>query len=210
MRLIVGLCMGLLVGLLVGVAAAVLQIRAGVSADRVQNGPWSTHLAQGSAAAPALTRARVALGGLLALPRSEAMYFVATTDSALKPLDGRCRYRIEGPALDADWWSITLYEGAGWLVPNDADRWSVPGHAPARDARGRWSFEVGPERPQTPAVNVSDAGNAEWDSGAPVWLPTGGVERFDLTLRAYQPGRALQGDPATVALPRIRRVDCLS
>lgn len=207
-----------LLGALLGLAAAIVQIRAGAGADQIRNGPWITNLAQGSASAPALTRARVALGGLLALPRAEAMYFVADTDSDNRPLDGRCRYRVEGGALDAGWWSITLYEGAGWLVANDANRWSVPGHAPGRQSGGRWAFEVGPS-PESVSTPIPKASGDRTSPGltpargarveeAAVWLPTGGVPRFDLTLRAYLPQGALRDQPAAVTLPTIRRLGC--
>ena len=59
-------------------------------------GPWRVSLLAGSAEADAATRARVAIGGLLALNRSETMYFVAMHDSAGRPLRSRCTYRVEG------------------------------------------------------------------------------------------------------------------
>ena len=55
--------------------------RATTAAKQVRNGPWSANTDQGTAEASALTRAKVALYGLLALPAKEAMYFIAATDS---------------------------------------------------------------------------------------------------------------------------------
>jgi hypothetical protein len=157
---------------------------------QVTNGPWSANTDQGTADASALTRARVALFGLLALPAKEAMYFIARTDSEGKSLDGRCTYTVSGGELDARWWSITLYKGEGWLVKNTANRWSVGGNAPERDANGNWSFTVSPQ------------------SVDGVWLPTGRTPQFDLTLRTYHPQSALLNDPAKAKLPSIKKETC--
>ncbi len=90
---------------------------------------------------------------------------------------------------------MTLYEGAGWLVKNAANRWSIPAHAATRHDDGTWSFTVSPDE----------------QPGA--WLPTGGVEAFDLTLAALSPGagnagRAGKGavaDHPAAGVPMMRR-----
>ena len=127
-------------GLVGGAAFAVHQVRGDYADKQVHNGQWSANTDQGTASASALTRAKVALNGLLALPAKEAMYFITRTDSEGRPLEGRCTYTVTGGELDARWWSVTLYKGEGWLVKNAANRWSVGGNAPARDAQGNWSF----------------------------------------------------------------------
>ncbi|HMS20249.1 DUF1214 domain-containing protein [uncultured Sphingorhabdus sp.] len=180
----------ILLGLAGGTVYAVHQVRGADMGRQVTNGPWSANTDQGTADASALTRARVALFGLLALPAKEAMYFIARTDSEGKPLDGRCIYTVNGGELDARWWSITLYKGEGWLVKNEANRWSVGGNAPERDANGNWSFTVSPQ------------------SVDGVWLPTGRTPQFDLTLRTYHPKGALLNDPAKAKLPTIKRETC--
>lgn len=180
----------ILLGLGGGAALAISQVRGADMGRQVTNGPWSANTDQGTASASALTRARVALFGLLALPAKEAMYFIARTDSEGKPLDGRCTYTVSGGELEARWWSVTLYKGEGWLVKNDANRWSVGGNAPARDEKGNWSFTVSPDK--------TDG----------VWLPTGRTPRFDLTLRTYHPQGALLNNPAKAKLPSIKKETC--
>src|SRR5262245_47249006 len=96
----------IVLGLLAGAGAAVHAVRAGFADGTLASGPWQTGRDFGTADASALVRARVALSGLLALPRSEAMYFTARTDSAGAPLEGRCRYAIRGGRFAARWWSI--------------------------------------------------------------------------------------------------------
>ena len=177
-------------GLAGGTAYAVHQVRSGDLGRQITNGPWSTNTDNGTADASALSRARVALFGLLALPAKEAMYFTARTDSAGAALDGNCTYTVSGGELDARWWSITLYKGEGWLVKNEANRWSVGGNAPERDANGNWSFTVSPQ------------------SVEGVWLPTGRTPQFDLTLRTYHPKGALLNEPAKAKLPTIKKERC--
>ena len=177
-------------GLVGGAAFAVHQVRGGLSDGMVEIGPWETGKSFGTVDANALTRAKVALSGLLALPAKEAMYFTAKSDSDGRALDGRCTYVVRGGTLDGRWWSITLYEGEGWLVKNAANRWSIPASAVSTDAQGRWSFTVSP--------------NAQ--SGS--WLPTGSVDAFDLTLRLYHPAADIIKNPEKAQLPIIDRKGC--
>ena len=182
------LCVAL--GLIGGAAYAVQQVRSGLNDGLVSNGPWETGKSFGTLDASTLTRAKVALSGLLALPAKEAMYFTATRDSDGRRLDGRCTYDVRGGTLDGRWWSVTLYEGEGWLVKNAANRWSIPASAVITDMQGRWSFTVSPDT----------------QSGS--WLPTGSVKAFDLTLRLYHPSAAIIKSPEKAELPVINRKGC--
>ena len=166
---------------------AVYRVRGGLAAGQIVNGPWATAKTYGTADASTLVRAQVALAGLLALPAKEAMYFTARTDSAGRLLDGKCSYTVRGGMIDARWWSLTLYQGEGWLVPNSTNRWSVGSAAVPADA---WTIIVSP------------------DAAPGTWLPTGGVPQFDLTLRAYHPRGGLFGNPAAAELPVIERGRC--
>lgn len=117
-------------------ACAVQQVRDGLNGGLVSSGPWETGKSFGTLDASTLTRAKVALSVLLALPAREAMYLTATRDSNGRALDGRCTYEVRGGTLDGRWWSVTLYEGEGWLVKNAAKRWSVAANAVTPDAQG--------------------------------------------------------------------------
>jgi hypothetical protein len=177
-------------GLISGAAYAVQQVRGGLNDGVVANGAWETGKSFGTLDASTLTRAKVALSGLLALPAKEAMYFTAQNDSDGRALDGRCTYDVRGGQLDGRWWSVTLYEGEGWLVKNAANRWSIPASAVSPDAQGRWSFTVSP------------------DAKSGSWLPTGSVQAFDLTLRLYHPSADIIKSPETAQLPIIDRKGC--
>ncbi len=184
----IALCIGL--GVVGGTGLAIHQVRGGMADGTIRNGPWTTSKSFGTEGASALLRARVALTGILALPSTETLYFTAKTDSEGRALDGRCRYTLSGTAIPARWWSITLYQGEGWLVKNSANRWSIGSAAIAPAETANWTITVSPA--EAPGH----------------WLPTGNVEQFDMTLRAYHPGPELSRDPAHAALPVIKREGC--
>lgn len=177
-------------GLVIGSGGAVLSVRASALGTQNVIGPWVTGRDFGTEAASRYTRAVVALRGLLALPATEARYYTAATDDSGAPLDGTCRYLVTGGALPAKWWSLTLYDRAGYLVPNDAGIYSIgsAGRAPAETAH--WQVTLA-------------SGRAPGE-----WLPTGGIARFELTLRAYLPADGGKGDFTRAQLPRIRKLGC--
>ena len=86
-------------------------------------GPWRASMLAGSQDADLYTRAQVAIGGLLALNRSETMYYLARTDSQGDVLRSRCTYRIHGTPPKARWWSITAYAEDLLSAIQTLDRW---------------------------------------------------------------------------------------
>ena len=76
-------------------------------------------------------RAAVALGGLGALPRQEAVYLSAGADAAGKPLTGATAYTVHIPPRPpvGAFWSLTLYEvdkdGRLFFHPNELNRFAV-------------------------------------------------------------------------------------
>jgi len=176
-----------------GLATAYQAVRSGFSGGEVSNGPWRTSLVTGSRDADLYTRARVAVGGLLALAPSETVYWNADSDVGGERLDARCVYRVEGDELPARWWSVTAYGADHYLIPNDAGRFSFSQTTLARAPGGPWAVTVSSE---------PHAGN---------WLPSGRAGAsgpFDLTLRLYNPQPEVYEQPTVVALPRIVRESC--
>jgi hypothetical protein len=178
-------------GAVLGVASAwaVLRDAGGFGAAA---GPWRVSLLAGSTEAGPWTRARVAIGGLLALNRDETMYYVAGTDSAGRPLRSRCTYRVAGTPPPARWWSVTAYADDFFLFDAPNRRYSVNGDTVRLDAAGRFAFVSGPVEP---------AGTGE----AP-WVPTPGDRGLLLTLRVYNPQPSLQAAPTSLDPPSIERV----
>ena len=179
---------------ILGLASVVWALRGPLpGAQAVRVGAWSGSTLTGSPQADAHTRARVAVEGLLALGRSETMYYVADQDDQGQPLRSRCRYRIEGPAPAARWWSVTAYGGDFYLFDAPQGRYSLNAQGLALDASGRFAMATGPQE----------------SPGLP-WLPTPGDQALVLTLRLYNPDTALQSDPAQLAAPSIRRLGACS
>lgn len=124
--LIVGI--GVLTGALVGGVSALMG--AGLlpgpitRAKPVQIGGWESDWTIGSEASGPYLRAWVARFGLLALRKSEAVYFIADTDSDGNPLTDTCTYRVSGGKMPGFWWSVTLYDANGYLPVNQSTRLS--------------------------------------------------------------------------------------
>ncbi len=175
--------------IIIGMGSAWLWL-ANVGPSGVDAGVWRVNLLAGSTSADAYTRARIALGALLALDRRETLYYIARSDERGEALRADCRYRLSGPAPAARWWSVTAYDEDFFLFENAARRYSVNGDTAPRDPQGEIVFEVGPE-----VV-----------TGDPPDLPTRGAGTLLLTLRLYNPALSLQRDPGSLAAPRIEVV----
>ena len=164
-------------------------LRAPSSSQSVIVGPWQTSLVTGSVDADIYTRARVAIGGLFALNRSEAIYFSAAQDDDHRPLRARCVYLVEGRPVAARWWSITAYADDHFLIPNAANRFSF----------NMGNLKLGPDGTFKVMVSPSE------QSGH--WLPTGdGSGGFNLLFRLYNPSPQIAADPGTVRLPTIKQI----
>jgi hypothetical protein len=179
----------LVVGTALGLFVTWLTIFHRTMPGGISDGPWKTNLLIGSSGGDMATRAAVAVHGLLALNRSETIYFTASQDSGGNALDGRCSYLVAGRDPPTRWWSITVYGADDYLIPNAANRYSISKTSVVRDAGGAFTAPLGPD---------PHGANA---------LPTGG-RRFTLTLRLYNPAASVAADPARVALPSIRKVSC--
>lgn len=180
----------LIAGLALGAGTAVVQLRESFAADGISNGPWRTGEKVGTADAGVATRASVALRGLLALPEREAIYFNAAKDSQGRKLSGKCDYRVTGGAMDARWWSLTLYDADGYLIPNPVKSHSLGSAALSPAEAGRWRVDIARE------------------PKGPHWIAMPDDQPFELTLRAYHPSQELLAARRTVALPRIERMEC--
>ncbi len=178
------------VGVALGLGSAALAVTQVIKRSGITVGAWSTPLDAGGAERGLYTRAAVAVGAVLALNRSETIYFFANTDDAGAALDAKCDYVLEGRDLPARWWSVTLYAGDHFLIENAANRWSYSGATVAREADG--GFRIAVARGEKP-------GN---------WLPTGKAESLVLVARLYNPSLEIAADPAKAALPSITKGEC--
>jgi hypothetical protein len=139
-------------------------------------------------------RSLVAMGGLAALPRVEAVYVAARTDGDGRPLTGDKSWRLRIPAglPVGAFWSITMYEpspdGRLFFVPNALDRFAV----------GDRSRHLRPERDGSIELFIQNGK----PSGERVvnWLPAP-KGPFVLMFRAYLPGAGLLD--GSVRLPPV-------
>jgi hypothetical protein len=136
-------------------------------------------------------RAGVAFLGLGANTPEEAMYPTALTDANGALLDGAQRYRMVIPKGQEPpgrgFWSLTIYDAAGFLVANPEHRYAIGDSHPGLVRRPDGSIVVVLQRTRPTEAGVN-------------WLPTP-PGAFRLNLRLYQPSaRALSGawQPAPV------------
>lgn len=198
MRRLIVITLQATAAVVLGLASAWAVLRSGSNFGAAA-GPWRVSVLAGSPDADLYTRARVAIGGLLALKREETMYYLAETDSEGQRLRSRCRYRVSGTPPAARWWSVTAYADDFFLFPNAAKRYSVNGGDAMLDAQGRFSFVSAPNAPVNTMANTND-------HRPDLWVPTPGDRGLFFTLRVYNPEPALAAAPHKLAPPRIERL----
>ena len=181
-----------LLGLVLG---AVMASRAIQAADQnknlvLRNAEWR-YFASMDLAVNDLQRAFIGRIGLFALQDSEAIYFIANQDNEGKPLNADSQYLIEGQALDAAYWSITLYGEDHFLIPNEEKRFSYNQvNVQYKDSlKGRYQIQLG--------------GNKIMENH----LPMRGKQQVNLLLRLYQPSSELYTNREDIVLPSIKRLD---
>ena len=156
----------------------------------LRNAEWG-YFASMDLAENDLQRAFIGRIGLFALQDSEAIYFIGNQDNEGKPLNADSQYLIEGQALDAAYWSITLYGEDHFLIPNEEKRFSYNQvNVQYKDSlKGRYQIQLG--------------GNKTMENH----LPMRGEQQVNLLLRLYQPSSELYTNREGIALPSIKRLD---
>ena len=121
----------------------------------------------GTAEIDPYARAEIERRGELPVALGDGIAFIAQTDDAGRPLDGRCDVTLTRDTPQARFFTLTLYDRRGQLVGNIVNRYGFTSQELLRKADGSFDVTVAPRaRP----------GN---------WLPTGGIERYQLVLRLY-------------------------
>jgi hypothetical protein len=126
-------------------------------------------------------RAAVAVVGLGALPREEAMYMRAAGDdgTGLFHGDGLYRLRLSRPVPVKGFWSLTMYEatsdGQFFFTRNALNRYAIGDRATGLVRNGDGSLDIW--------IGREDPGGARRAN----WLPAPARGPFALILRAYLP-----------------------
>lgn len=176
-------------GLMIGLLSGWWAITRGMGGEDYDG--WHGSSVTGSTDAGPWLRARVAISGLLALNKSQAIYFTRKSDDGGKPLREDCSYSVTGGALPGQWWSVTVYAADNYLPLNNDDALSFDVTEVRPNAGGQWSAVLAPVRPvEGPWASTRNAGT------------------FDITLRIYQPNAQAQADFASIPMPKVTRISC--
>lgn len=191
LKIVLAVLVVIIVGGIIGYATAMWVADPLYKMGIINNGAWRTNLTIGSREAPLHIKAVIALTSLLALTKSETIYYEAVNDDQGMPLKAGCVYRIEGGGLDTRWWSITLYGEDNFLISNDQKIYSYNMDTVKYSPDGRYVIFLS----TTPREQN--------------WLPAGSKEqKLSLVLRMYNPGQTAYANPGSIELPRIVKEAC--
>jgi hypothetical protein len=166
-RLLFGTLLILLIAAGVGLGSTFYALDRGAAFGALRIGSWTAFPKTGTVDADPYARATIARSGQLPIALGDGVSFVAKTDDAGRPLDGRCSVVLNGITPAARFWTLTLYSPDGELVPNALSRHGFTSEEVVRRADGSFAINIDPR---------AAPGN---------WLPTGGVDRYELVLRFY-------------------------
>ena len=191
MRLLLGTLFALTVAALVGLGSTYFALSRGAAFGALSIGSWTAWPRTGTIDADPYARATIARTGQLPMALGDGVSFSASADDSGRTLDGRCNVIVSGITPAARFWTLTLYDNRGRLVANSLQRYGFTSQEIIRGADG--SFEVR-------VASRSRAGN---------WLPTGGIERYELVLRFYDTAIGVATRASReVPMPAIKTGDC--
>jgi hypothetical protein len=154
-------------------------------------GAWTARPRTGTSDIDPYARASIARSGELPIGTGDGVTFTATTDDKKKPLDGRCDIVVSGVTPAARFWTLSLYDTKGRLVPNTLQRYGFTSQEVVRNAEGAFEIRIAAR---------SRAGN---------WLPTSALERYVLMLRLYDtPVGVATRTQKDAPMPTVATVSC--
>lgn len=193
MAFFANLILFLALSLSVGLGSAWYALEHGLPLTTRVAGPWTIWHEAGQVNSDPYTSAYVARAGWLPITSSHALYYVAREDSDGGRLTADCNYILTGASLDADWWSLGLFDTNGRIIANKANRYAFNSSNTVRKSDGSFSIWMSSEaRP----------GN---------WLPSAGGDENMLVLRIFGPGKteeAQSENEIELNLPKIKRISC--
>jgi hypothetical protein len=166
-RLLFGTLFALVVAAAVGLGATYFALTRGAAFGQLTIGSWTALPKTGTVDADPYAQASIARSGKLPTALGDGVAFTALRDDKGRLLDGRCVVVLTGVTPAARFWTLTLYNLDGELVANSLNRYGFTSQEIVRHAEGSFEIVMAPR---------ANPGN---------WLPTGGVERYQLLLRFY-------------------------
>ena len=178
--------------LILGLGSSWYMIERGSSLTTLTVGPWVSWTAAGRTDADPYTRAHEARLGILPLSTEVAQTFIARVDGEGRTLHSSCDYVIEGVEDSAFWWSLTVFDANGRLIPNVLGRYGFTSDTMAINPNGTYAARLSRD---------AHPGN---------WLPIGGAGRLAIAFTV------LDLDTRTIAqdgeverlIPTITRKGC--
>ena len=167
MRLFFGSLFAFVVAASVGLGITWLTLTRSTAFGAVHIGAWTAWPRTGTPGIDPYARAVISRSGELPVGVGDGIAFYAHADDHGKIFDGRCDVDISGITPTARFWTLTLYDRDGKLVPNSVSRYSFTSQEILRNNDGSFTIRIGPR---------ARYGN---------WLPTGGIEHYILVLRLY-------------------------
>jgi hypothetical protein len=190
-RLLLGTLFALVVAASVGLGATYFALTRGAAFGALTIGSWTAWPKTGTTEIDPYARASIARSGRLPLALGDGLTFLAKTDDNGRNLDGRCDVVLSGITPAARFWTLTLYNPEGELVPNSINRYDFTSQEIVRRAGGSFEIVVAPR--------------ASPDN----WLPTGGVERYILALRFYDTAVGVATkEGREIPMPAIKTRSC--
>jgi hypothetical protein len=166
-RLLIGSLYTFILAAVIGLGSTWMTLSRSTGFGALRIGAWTARPKTGTADIDPYSRAAIARTGALPVAIGDGVAFVARTDDSGRALDGRCEAVIGGTTPSARFFTLTLYDPDGKLVPNSLDRQGFTSEELVRSQDGSFEITVAPR---------ARAGN---------WLPTGGVDRYILVMRFY-------------------------
>ena len=167
MRLLIGTLFALAVAAFVGLGLTYYALSRGAAFGALSIDSWDAFPKTGTVEADPYARASIARSGRLPIALGDGVSFTVQEDDDGKALDGRCDIVLSGITPVARYWTLTLYNVDGGLVANSTNRYGFTSQEIVRRSDGSFEVVVAPR---------ANSGN---------WLPTGGVDRYELVLRLY-------------------------
>ncbi|MGM4906593.1 DUF1214 domain-containing protein [Tardiphaga sp. 866_E4_N2_1] len=191
MRLIFLTLLALAIATAVGLGLTWTTATRGTDLGTLTIGAWTARPRTGTSEIDPYARASIARSGELPIGTGDGVTFTATADDKKKPLDGRCDIVVSGVTPAARFWTLSLYDTKGRLVPNTLQRYGFTSQEVVRNADGAFEIRIAAR---------SRAGN---------WLPTSALERYVLMLRLYDtPVGVATRTQKDAPMPAIATVSC--
>jgi len=191
MRLLFVTVLALSLATFVGIGTTWMTATKGTDLGTLTIGSWTARPKTGTADIDPYSRATIVRNGELPIGTGDGVAFTTVSDDKKRPLDGRCDVVLSGVTPPARFWTLTLYDGKGHLVANALQRYGFTSQEIVRAADGSFEIHV---------ASRSRSGN---------WLPTGGIERYQLMLRLYDtPVGVATRSQREAPMPAITTVGC--